>query len=76
MYNSAMGNVMLNHDLTESGAYPNGFAPEVDAWIEMAEFSDIDASVSVSNEAPALGIDLDPYFNYMEEPVMEDLISS
>ncbi|OLY84793.1 hypothetical protein AYI68_g1033 [Smittium mucronatum] len=54
--------VMRNHELFESGAYPYGFAPEVEAWLEVAndrESDDLDQSVKLAGEA-----------------AMEDLMSS
>ncbi|OLY84116.1 hypothetical protein AYI68_g1727 [Smittium mucronatum] len=42
------GMVMRNHELDDSGAYPSG---------------DIDASASISSEAPELGDDLNPLVN-------------
>ncbi|OLY83638.1 hypothetical protein AYI68_g2213 [Smittium mucronatum] len=68
--------VMRNHELVESGAYSYGFALEVEAWREVAEYKDSDTSVSSSSEVFALGDDLDPSVNLAGEPVMENLVSS
>ncbi|OLY84766.1 hypothetical protein AYI68_g1060 [Smittium mucronatum] len=70
---SAMGMVMSNHELVESGAYPYGFAPEVEAWREVADDRDSDTSVSSSSEVLALGDDLDPSVNLAVEPDVENL---
>ncbi|OLY82602.1 hypothetical protein AYI68_g3279 [Smittium mucronatum] len=69
-----MGMVMRNHELVESGAYPYGFAPEVDAWREVAE--DRDSEASASMEALELSGDLDPSVDLSGEQVMEELVSS
>ncbi|OLY82842.1 hypothetical protein AYI68_g3029 [Smittium mucronatum] len=71
-----MGMVMRNHELFESGAYPHGFAPEVEAWREVANDIGSDTSVSTSLSAFALGDDLDPSVDLAGEAVMEDLTSS
>ncbi|OLY79842.1 hypothetical protein AYI68_g6078 [Smittium mucronatum] len=70
------GRFMRNHEFVKSGAYPYGFAPDVDAWREVAKYKDRDASASFSTEVPALGNDLDPLFNLVGKPVMEDFVSS
>ncbi|OLY84363.1 hypothetical protein AYI68_g1474 [Smittium mucronatum] len=68
--------VMRNHELIESSAYTYGFAPEVDAWGEVAEDRDSEASVSIYIEALELSGDLEPSVNLSGEPVMEYLVSS
>ncbi|OLY82343.1 hypothetical protein AYI68_g3535 [Smittium mucronatum] len=68
-----MGMAMRNHELVESGAYPYGFAPEVDAWREVAEDSDSEGSVSM--KALELSGDLYPSVDLAGEPVMEELVS-
>ncbi|OLY84968.1 hypothetical protein AYI68_g856 [Smittium mucronatum] len=67
---------MRNHELVESGAYPYGFAPEVDAWRVVAEDRNSEALASISIEALELSGDLDPSVNLAGKPVMEDLVSS
>ncbi|OLY81922.1 hypothetical protein AYI68_g3963 [Smittium mucronatum] len=59
---SAIGMVMRNYDLVESGAYPYGFYPE--------------ASESISIEALELSGDLDPSVKLAGGPVMKDIVSS
>ncbi|OLY85720.1 hypothetical protein AYI68_g88 [Smittium mucronatum] len=71
-----MGMVTRNHDLVESGAYPYGFAPEVDAWRELAEDRDSEASASVFMDALELSGDLNPSVDLAGEPIMEELVSS
>ncbi|OLY84701.1 hypothetical protein AYI68_g1126 [Smittium mucronatum] len=71
-----MGIVTRNHELVESGAYPYGFAPEVDVWREVVEDRDSEASTSVSMYALELSGDLDPSVDLAGEPVMEELVSS
>ncbi|OLY83331.1 hypothetical protein AYI68_g2533 [Smittium mucronatum] len=71
-----MGMVMRDHELVESGAYPYGFAPEVDAWREVAEDRDSEASASVSMDALELSGDLEPSVDLAGEPVLEELVSS
>ncbi|OLY79167.1 hypothetical protein AYI68_g6771 [Smittium mucronatum] len=68
--------VMRNHELVESGAYPYGFAPEVDAWLDAAEDRDSEVSASISIEALELSGDLDPSADLAGKPVMEDILSS
>ncbi|OLY85044.1 hypothetical protein AYI68_g780 [Smittium mucronatum] len=71
-----MGMVMLNNELVESGAYPYGFATEVEAWREVLEDRDSEASALISIEALELSGDLDPSVNLASEPVIKDLVSS
>ncbi|OLY82634.1 hypothetical protein AYI68_g3242 [Smittium mucronatum] len=71
-----MGMVMRNHELVESRAYSYGFAPEVEAWRDVAEDKNIDALASISIEALELSEDLDPSVDLVKKPVMEDLVSS
>ncbi|OLY84812.1 hypothetical protein AYI68_g1019 [Smittium mucronatum] len=63
-------------ELVESGGYPYGCAPKVDAWREVAEDRDSEASASISTEALELSEDLDPSVNLAVERVMEELVSS
>ncbi|OLY82854.1 hypothetical protein AYI68_g3017 [Smittium mucronatum] len=71
-----MGIFMRNHELLEFGAYPYGYASEVDAWREVAEDCDRYTFVSISSQVSVLGDDLDSYINLTKEPVTEDLESS
>ncbi|OLY82131.1 hypothetical protein AYI68_g3754 [Smittium mucronatum] len=71
-----MGMVMRNHELVEFGAYPYGFAPEVDAWREVAEDRNSDVSASIFVDAFELSGYLDPSVDLAGEPVMEDIVSS
>ncbi|OLY82432.1 hypothetical protein AYI68_g3449, partial [Smittium mucronatum] len=71
-----MGIVKRDHELVESSAYPYGFSPEVNAWIEVAEDRDSELSASIYIEALELGEDLDSPANLAGEPDMEDLVSS
>ncbi|OLY81061.1 hypothetical protein AYI68_g4837 [Smittium mucronatum] len=71
-----MGMVMRNHELVESGPYTIMFAPEVDAWREVTEDRDSDASASISIEEFELSEDLDPLVYLEGEPVMKGLVSS
>ncbi|OLY84036.1 hypothetical protein AYI68_g1808 [Smittium mucronatum] len=64
------------HELVESGGCPYWFAPEVDAWREVAEDRNSGASASVSMDALELSGDLDPSVDLVGEPVMEELVSS
>ncbi|OLY78683.1 hypothetical protein AYI68_g7261 [Smittium mucronatum] len=68
--------VMRNYELVESGAYPYRFAPEVDAWREVAEDRGSEASASISIEALELREDLDPSVKLTGEPFIQDLVSS
>ncbi|OLY85212.1 hypothetical protein AYI68_g605 [Smittium mucronatum] len=52
----------------KSGAYPYGFVQEVDAWREVAEDRDSEASASVSTDALELSDDLDPSFSSGPNP--------
>ncbi|OLY81715.1 hypothetical protein AYI68_g4177 [Smittium mucronatum] len=71
-----MGMVMRNHELVESGAYPYGFDPDVDAWREVAKYRDSEVSASISIQALELSGDSDPSVNLAGGPVMEDIVSS
>ncbi|OLY81813.1 hypothetical protein AYI68_g4077, partial [Smittium mucronatum] len=71
-----MGMIKRDHELVESGGHSNEFAPEVDAWREVAEDRESDASASISIEALELSEDLDPSVNLAGEPVMEELVFS
>ncbi|OLY80592.1 hypothetical protein AYI68_g5305 [Smittium mucronatum] len=70
-----MSLVISNHELVESRTYPYGFSPEVEAWREVVEDRDSDASKYFYIEVHALDYDTDPSVNLAEEPVVEDLIS-
>ncbi|OLY80357.1 hypothetical protein AYI68_g5550 [Smittium mucronatum] len=61
--NSAMGMIKRDHELVESGGYSYGFAPEVDAWREVVEDRDIEASASISISGLKLNGDLEPSVN-------------
>ncbi|OLY83501.1 hypothetical protein AYI68_g2353 [Smittium mucronatum] len=65
---------MTNQDFFELGAYPYGFAPEVEIWRGVME--DRDNSVSFSYKASELGDDLNTSANFAGETVIEDLVSS
>ncbi|OLY85357.1 hypothetical protein AYI68_g455 [Smittium mucronatum] len=75
-FNNAMGMIKLNHELVESGSYPYGIAPEVEAWRELAEDRDSEVSASISIDALNLSEYLDSSVNLAGETVMEDLVSS
>ncbi|OLY82961.1 hypothetical protein AYI68_g2909, partial [Smittium mucronatum] len=68
--------IKRDHELVESGGYPYGFAPEVDAWREVAEDRDIEASALIFISALELSEYLDPSVNLAGEPIMEELVSS
>ncbi|OLY77816.1 hypothetical protein AYI68_g8148 [Smittium mucronatum] len=71
-----MGMIKRDHELVESGGYSDEFVPEVDAWREVADDRDSEASASISIEALELSEDLDSSVNLAGEPVMEELVSS
>ncbi|OLY79138.1 hypothetical protein AYI68_g6801 [Smittium mucronatum] len=71
-----MGMIRSDHELVESGGYSNEIAPEVDAWRELADDRDSEASALISIEALELSEDLDPSVSLTGEPVMEELVSS
>ncbi|OLY80593.1 hypothetical protein AYI68_g5306 [Smittium mucronatum] len=68
--------IKRDHELDESGGYSYGFAPEVDAWREVAEDRDSEASAWVSISALGLSGDLEPSVNLVGESIMEELVSS
>ncbi|OLY84503.1 hypothetical protein AYI68_g1324 [Smittium mucronatum] len=70
-----MGIIKRDRELVESGAYPYRFAPGVDAWQEVAEDRDSEASASISIETLELSEDLDSSVNLAGEPIMEELVS-
>ncbi|OLY82211.1 hypothetical protein AYI68_g3670 [Smittium mucronatum] len=63
-----MGMFMRNHDLVVSGSYPYRFFLEFDAWREVEEDRDIDASEFFSTKVPVLGNYLDPSVNLASGP--------
>ncbi|OLY78804.1 hypothetical protein AYI68_g7140, partial [Smittium mucronatum] len=71
-----MGMIKRDHGLVQSGGYSYGFALEVDAWREVAEDRDSEASASISISALELSEDLEPSVNLAGEPIMEELVSS
>ncbi|OLY80229.1 hypothetical protein AYI68_g5678 [Smittium mucronatum] len=71
-----MGMIKRDHELVESGGYSYGFAPEFDAWREVAEDRDSEASASISISALELSEDLYPSVNLAGEPIMEELVYS
>ncbi|OLY79143.1 hypothetical protein AYI68_g6796, partial [Smittium mucronatum] len=71
-----MGMIKPDHELFESGGYSYVFAPDVDAWREVAEDRDSEASASISISALKISEDLDPSVNLAGEPMMEELVSS
>ncbi|OLY85717.1 hypothetical protein AYI68_g85 [Smittium mucronatum] len=71
-----MGMIKRDHELVKSGGYSDEFAPEVDAWREVADDRDSEASALISIEALEPSEDLDPSVNLAGEPVMEELVSS
>ncbi|OLY82710.1 hypothetical protein AYI68_g3161 [Smittium mucronatum] len=53
-----MGMIKRDHELVESGAYPYGFVPEVDAWREVAENRDTGEPVMEDIVSSLLGLSL------------------
>ncbi|OLY81760.1 hypothetical protein AYI68_g4131 [Smittium mucronatum] len=69
-----MDMVIRNHEFFGSGFYHYGFAPGVDAWLEIAEDSDSNVSASISIKALDLSEELDPSLSSNPSPPPPDKI--